>query len=189
MLDLSRMESGKNPLSLNRFEVNSAIKQVVERFEPSLLKKEIQVNVDFAKETCFVFADKEKMVQVLINLIDNAIKYSPPRSRILVTTHLHGKKVYVSIKDSGFGISKKDQMLIWDRFFMADKAHTPTKNKGTGLGLSIVKKIIEDHNEVIWVESSKGSGSTFIFTMTTFDANKHKPEETLAQIITRQELV
>jgi signal transduction histidine kinase len=57
---------------------------------------------------------------------------------------------------------------------MADKAHTPTKNKGTGLGLSIVKKIIDDHKEVIWVESNKGAGSTFIFTLVLFDPNKHK---------------
>jgi len=176
MLDLSRMESGKNPLVPLRFELNTVVKQVVERFEPNLIKKELQLDVDFAREMCYVFADKDKIIQVLINLIDNAIKYSPTRSRILITTHLHGKKVYVSIKDNGFGISKKDQMLIWDRFYMADKAHTPTKNKGTGLGLSIVKKIVEDHKEVIWVESNKGAGSTFIFTLILFDPNKHKTD-------------
>jgi len=176
MLDLSRMESGKNPLAPVRFDLNTVITHVVERFEPTLLKKECQLSVDFAREYSYVFADKEKIVQVLINLIDNAIKYSPSKSRILVTTHLHGKKVYISVKDKGFGITKKDQMLIWDRFYMADKAHTPTKNKGTGLGLSIVKKIIEDHKEVIWVESTKGAGSTFIFTLALFDPNKHKVE-------------
>jgi len=177
MLDLSRMESGKNPLTLTRFDLNTVLKHVVERFEPNLIKKECQLDVDFAREYCYVFADKEKIVQVLINLIDNAIKYSPNKSRILVTTHLHGKKVYISVKDKGYGISKKDQMLIWDRFFMADKAHTPTKNKGTGLGLSIVKKIVEDHKEVIWVESTKGAGSTFIFTLMLFDLNKHKSQD------------
>jgi len=177
MLDLSRMESGKTPLRLSRFDLNAILKNVVERFEPNLIKKECQLDVDFAREFCYVFADKEKIVQVLINLIDNAIKYSPDKSRILVTTHLHGKKVYISVKDNGIGISKKDQMLIWDRFYMADKAHTPTKSKGTGLGLSIVKKIVEDHKEVIWVESTKGAGSTFIFTLMLFDLNKHKQLE------------
>jgi signal transduction histidine kinase len=177
MLDLSRMESGKNPLAPSRFELNTVIKQVVERFEPNLIKRECQLDVDFVRDFSYVYADKDKIIQVLINLIDNAIKYSPTHSRILVTTHLHGKKIYVSIKDNGFGISKKDQMLIWDRFYMADKAHTPTKNKGTGLGLSIVKKIMDEHKEVIWVESNKGAGSTFIFTLALFDPNKHKVED------------
>ena len=176
MLDLSRLESGKNPMVESRFDINTVITQIVERFEPNLLKKESLLDVDFAREFNYVYADKEKIVQVLINLIDNAIKYSPSKSRILVTTNIHGKKIYVSVKDSGFGISKRDQLLIWDRFYMADKAHTPTKTKGTGLGLSIVKKIIDDHKETIWVESTKGAGATFIFTLSMFDPAKHKPD-------------
>ncbi|MDE7463478.1 MAG: HAMP domain-containing histidine kinase, partial [Clostridiales bacterium] len=95
-------------------------------------------------------------------------------SRIIITTSIHEDKVYVTIKDFGYGISKKDQMLIWDRFYMTDKSRTPVKTKGTGLGLSIVKKIINEHGEVIWVESSRGAGSTFIFTLTLFDPSKHK---------------
>lgn len=174
MLDLSRLESGKYPLNMTRFEINGVIRQVVERFEPNLVKKELQLDVDFVREASYVYADRDKIIQVLINLIDNAIKYSPAYSRILVTTHIHGRKIYITVKDKGYGISKKDQMLIWDRFYMADKARTPTKGKGTGLGLSIVKKIIEDHKEVIWVESNKGAGATFIFTLTLFDPNKHK---------------
>ena len=171
MLDLSRMESGKIPISKSRFEINAVISQVIEKFETNLVKKELQLDVDFAEDMSHVFADKDKIIQVLINLIDNAIKYSPAYSRILVTTHLHGKKIYVAVKDQGIGISKKDQTLIWDKFYMADKARTPYKNKGTGLGLSIVKKIIDDHNEAIWVESNKGAGTTFIFTLPLYDEN------------------
>ncbi len=174
MLDLSRMESGKYPLSKSRFEINAVIKHIVERFEPNLLKKELQLDVDFARSASFVYADKEKIIQVLVNLIDNAIKYSPAYSRILVTTHIHGEKIYIAVKDQGFGIGKKEQMLIWDRFYMADKARTPNKSKGTGLGLSIVKKIIDDHKEAIRIESNKGAGASFIFTLTLFDPAKHK---------------
>jgi len=174
MLDLSRMESGRNPVVMSRFDLNATIKAVVERFEAVLIKKECLLDVDFAREFSYVFADREKIIQVIVNLIDNAIKYSPPKSRVTVTTNLQGKKVFVSVKDRGFGISKKDQFLIWDRFYMVDKAHTPTKNKGTGLGLSIVKKIIDDHSEQIWVESAKGTGSTFIFSLSSFDLNRHK---------------
>lgn len=176
MLDLSRLESGKNPLSLNRFDINVLVKQVTHQFTPNLARKNIHLDTDFVRESSYVFADRDKITQVLINLIDNAIKYSPINSRILVTTHIHGRKIYVTVKDKGYGISKKDQMMIWDRFYMTDKARTPAKGKGTGLGLSIVKKIIDEHKEVIWVESNKGAGATFIFTLTLFDPNKHKPE-------------
>lgn len=181
MLDLSRLESGKNPLNMSRFDINQLIRQVAERFEPNLQKRGVHLDMDFVREASYVFADRDKIVQVLINLIDNAIKYSPANARVLLTTHIHGRKIYITVKDKGFGISKKDQMLIWDRFYMADKARTPAKGKGTGLGLSIVKKIIDEHKEVIWVESNKGAGATFIFTLTLFDPNKHKVSEQKTQ--------
>ncbi len=174
MLDLSRLDSGKNPLVRSRFDINDVIREIASKLEPSLIKKALQINVDFAREECYVYADKDKIYQVIINLVDNAIKYSPSYSRIILTTSIHDDKVYVTVRDFGYGISKKDQMLIWDRFYMTDKSRSPVKTKGTGLGLSIVKKIINDHGEVIWVESSRGAGATFIFTLTLFDPSKHK---------------
>lgn len=173
MLDLSRLDSGKNPLVYTKFDINDVVSEIAAKLEPSLIKKALQINVDFARERCYVYADKDKIYQVIINLVDNAIKYSPTYSRIILTTSIHENKVYVTVKDFGYGISKKDQMLIWDRFYMTDKSRTPVKAKGTGLGLSIVKKIIDEHGEVIWVESSRGAGSTFIFTLTLFDPSKH----------------
>ena len=175
MLDLSRLESGKNPLVYTKFNINDIINDVVVRFEPALIKKYLQINVDFAREICYVYADKDKIIQVINNLVDNAIKYSPAYSRILLTTDVHANKVYVKVKDFGYGINKKDQMLIWDTFYMTDKSRSPAKTKGSGLGLSIVKKIIDEHGEVIWIESSRGAGATFIFTLTLFDETRHKP--------------
>lgn len=174
MLDLSRLESGKNPLVYTKFNINDIISEVAVRFEPALIKKVLQINVDFAREICYVYADKDKIIQVINNLVDNAIKYSPSYSRILLTTSIHANKVYVKVKDFGYGISKKDQMLVWDTFYMTDKSRSPVKAKGSGLGLSIVKKIIDEHGEVIWIESSRGAGATFIFTLTLFDENRHK---------------
>ena len=173
MLDLSRLDSGKNPLVRSKFDIADAVREIVTRFEPVLVKKALQINVEFEKEPCYVFADKEKIIQVISNLVDNAVKYSPSYSRIIVTTNLRDNKVYVTVRDYGYGIGKKDQMLIWDRFYMTDKSHSPVKTKGSGLGLSIVKKIIDEHGEVIWVESSRGAGATFIFTLPQFDATKH----------------
>lgn len=174
MLDLSRLDSGKNPLMMVKFDINDVIREIIPKFEPALIKKAVQLNVDFARENCYVYADKDKIIQVITNLVDNAIKYSPSYSRIILMTSIHGNKAYVSVKDFGYGISKKDQMLIWDRFYMTDKSRSPVKTKGSGLGLSIVKKIIDEHGEVVWVESSRGAGATFIFTLTLFDPSKHK---------------
>lgn len=173
MLDLSRLESGKNPIIPVKFDINSMIREVATRFEPSLIKKTLQINVDCSQDTCYVYADKDKIFQVITNLVDNAIKYSPSYSRIILTASIHENKVYVTVRDFGYGISKKDQMLIWDSFYMTDRSRSPIKTKGSGLGLSIVKKIIDEHDEVIWVESSRGAGATFIFTLTLFDETKH----------------
>lgn len=181
MLDLSRLESGKNPLMLVKFDINDVINEVIAKFEPALIKKTLQINAEFAKEICYVYADKDKIIRVVTNLIDNAIKYSPAYSRIIVTTSINDNKVFVSVRDFGYGISKKDQMLIWDTFFMSDRSRTPVKTKGSGLGLSIVKKIIDEHGEVIWVDSSRGAGATFYFSLTLFDSSKHK--STFGQVI------
>ncbi len=170
MLDLSRLESGAMPLNPQSFDVNELINSVVDRFKPALHNKNIDIKLALEKPTAYVFADKDKITQVLTNLIDNAIKYSSDNSDITVTTQLKGNKVYVSIKDHGEGIGKKEQMFIWDRFYMADKARTPSKSKGTGLGLSIVKRIIDDHKESIRVDSRKGEGATFVFTLTAHKA-------------------
>lgn len=173
MLDLSRIDSGKFPINKGRMEINELIRRIVIRFEQHMLKKNITLGVDFIEEYCYVYADKERIEQVLVNLIDNAIKYSPNNTKIQITTHIHLNKVYISVKDEGAGMSKKDQLLIWERFYTVDKARTPGKSKGTGLGLSIVKKIIDEHKEIIWVEGAPGQGSTFIFTLTLYNPNLH----------------
>ncbi|MCL2234090.1 MAG: HAMP domain-containing histidine kinase [Firmicutes bacterium] len=173
MLDLSRLESGKNPVVPSRFEINDVMATIIERLTVSLQKKQIKCVFEPIREHSYVYADKDKIIQVIINLIDNAIKYSPVSSRILVTTHFHSNKLCIVVKDNGYGIAKKDLKSIWDRFYMADKARTPNQAKGTGLGLAIVKQIIDDHGETIWAESTRGVGTTFIFTLPMFDPNKH----------------
>lgn len=174
MLDLSRLDSGKNPIVPIKFDVNNIINEIIARFEPTIIKKAVQINVEFSDNSCYVYADKDKIVQVITNLVDNAIKYSPAYSRVVISTAVHDRKAHVSIRDFGYGISKKDQMLIWDAFYMTDKARTPVKSNGSGLGLSLVKKIIDEHGEAIWVDSNRGAGATFIFTLPLFDSSKHK---------------
>ena len=133
----------------------------------------VTLEADFKMDPCYVIADKEKIEQVLINLIENSINYSPENSAISVITAAHIKKTYVTVEDRGYGIDAADQKHIFDRFFTVDKARTPSKNKGTGIGLAIVKQILNDHGEIVWVESEKDKGSRFTFTLTLFDPSTH----------------
>ena len=111
-----------------------------------------------------VSADKMRIQQVIYNLIDNAIKFSPTNADIEVDVSDKNDKVFVSVKDYGIGISPENQTKIWDRFYKADDSRGKDK-KGTGLGLAIVKEIINAHNENINVVSTEGVGTQFTFSL------------------------
>ncbi len=112
----------------------------------------------------YVNADADRIQQVLYNLVDNAVKFSKDGSSVRIETTERGSKIYVSVKDSGIGIPKKDQKQIFERFYKTDLSRGKDK-KGTGLGLSIVKEILKAHDENINVVSTEGVGSEFIFTL------------------------
>jgi signal transduction histidine kinase len=118
----------------------------------------------FAEKKETVYGDYPKIQQVLYNLIDNALKFSNPKSSIKITTGSRGSKVFISVKDTGIGIPKKDVQKIWDRFYKADQSRGKDKH-GTGLGLSIVKSIINAHGENIDCISTEGVGTEFVFTL------------------------
>lgn len=163
LLDIAKMESGEFPLKISEFDINELIRIAVIKFENKISEKDLSVKVDFDEEKNIVVADKDKIEQVLINLIDNAIKFSNVGGTIKIYTYGHDGKVEVSIKDNGKGISKEDKEHIWDRFYKADKSRST--EEGTGLGLYIVRNIINAHNEEIWVESELGKGTMFVFTL------------------------
>ncbi|MBR6275249.1 MAG: ATP-binding protein, partial [Lachnospiraceae bacterium] len=109
-------------------------------------------------------ADKQKIQQVLHNLIDNAIKFSNEDSKVEVTVTAREGTAYVSVRDYGIGIPKESLNQVWERFYKTDLSRGKDK-KGTGLGLSITKQIINAHNEKIVVESTVGEGTEFTFTL------------------------
>ena len=111
-----------------------------------------------------MFADRRKIQQVLYNLIDNAIKFSENDSSITVEVVEKNEKVFVSVKDHGIGIPRKELNKIWERFYKSDLSRGKDK-KGTGLGLSIVKEVIQAHDEHINVISTEGVGTEFIFSL------------------------
>ena len=163
VLDLSRLESGEFSLKMDTFELNELIRIIIIRFENEIEAKKLNVNVVLAGENMYVIGDRDRIGQVISNLLDNAIKFTPEGGSINIKTKVNGKKIVVSIGDTGVGIPENELKLIWDRFHMVDKSRT--QKKGTGLGLSIVRQILNQHGESIWVESTVGKGSTFFFTL------------------------
>ena len=163
LLDITQVEKGFI-LERSAFDINDLIRDVLPTFEGDVAEKEIEFNVTFEEEHCLVNADRTRIQQVLYNLIDNAIKFSGPRSSIDISTTLHGDRVHVSVRDHGIGISRENLPKIWDRFYKTDTSRGRDK-KGTGLGLSIVREIIQAHRENIDVISTPGIGTEFIFTL------------------------
>ncbi len=165
LLELNQYENKEVFLEISSFDINQVIKQTAESFEGICLKKGIYINLLFSSKELFVDADMGKIQQVLYNLIDNAIKFSPSNSTIKISTETQGGKVFVSVKDYGCGIPKVSQQKVWNRFYKIDTSRGKDK-KGTGLGLSITKEIINAHNENINLISTEGVGTEFTFTLT-----------------------
>lgn len=165
LLDLARIESGTILLNYETFDINELIRRTLITFEARIVEKRLDLDVRFAQEQCYVYADSTQISQVLRNLIDNAIKYSPDGKMLYVSSYALRKDVYVSIKDNGIGIPPEDIPHVFDRFYKVEKAHTPSPQVGSGLGLSIVKRIIEQHGQTITVRSAKGKGTQFTFSL------------------------
>ena len=162
LLDLSRFESGKIPLNKTVFDVDELILSVLFKYEQKIEDKGISVEITFKEQPCHVLADNARITQVITNLIDNAVKFTPENGQITVWTHAVDNQAYVTVKNEGVGIPSEDLPFIFDRFYKVDKAHT--SGMGTGLGLSIVKKIMEQHEQTITATSS-GSTTSFVFTL------------------------
>lgn len=164
LLSLNNLNTGGIALDITDFDINNAIRKTASSFEGTCIKKSIGIDLVLTGDLLLVHADEDKIKQVLYNLLDNAIKFSPANSSITIETTEKHSKVFVSVKDQGIGIPKDDQKLVFDRFYKSDLSRGKDK-KGTGLGLSIVKEIIMAHNEHINVISTEGVGSEFVFTL------------------------
>ncbi len=162
LLDLSAMESGKFSFKLTELDINEIVKVCITRFETKIDDKGLKVNVTLEGDHLYAAGDRDRLIQVMTNLIDNSIKHCPDNGNIRVQTRSKGKKVLVSVYNDGNSIPDHDIKNIWDRFYKGDKSRT---NKvSTGLGLPIVRNIITQFGEDIWVEN-KQQGVQFTFTL------------------------
>lgn len=164
LLTLNNIKHNGALLDIISFDMNYIIKKTASTFEGTCTKKKITIELLFETETAIVCGDEDKIQQVLYNLIDNAIKFSPNNAVIHIKTEEKNDKLYTSVKDHGIGIPAESLNRIWERFYKSDASRGKDK-KGTGLGLSIVKEIITAHNENITVASTTDAGTEFIFTL------------------------
>ena len=164
LLDLSQIESGQFPLNTTVFDINEQIRRLIIAQEEKIDAKKINVEIDFETDKCMVKADMDRIKQVIINLLDNAIKFNQHEGLLLIKTWRNRGKVYIKVQDQGIGIPKEEIANIWDRFYQVEKSRSGLE-RGTGLGLSIIKKIIDEHHEKIWVNSRLGEGTAFIFSL------------------------
>ena len=171
LLTLNSMDPKQNRLCKTRFDINTIIKNTAATFEGTCTSRHISIELLFTDWESYVYADMGKIQQVLYNLIDNAIKFSPPDSTITVETTLKYEKLFVSVRDTGAGIPKDSLKKIWERFYKTDISRGRDK-KGTVLGLSIVNEIIQLHNENINVISTEGVGTEFIFSLSRADTEE-----------------
>lgn len=164
LLDVAKMQSGTLKFNFETIDITSLIGSSVVKLEPLIEEKKLLVDVDFEHTPEPVLADRNSIDRVIINLVTNAIKFTPPGGAIKITTKRLKDKVEISVADTGIGIAKEEQAMIFERFYKSDKSRSADK-KGTGLGLSIVKEILLAHKQSIKVESKLGDGSKFTFTL------------------------
>jgi len=164
LLDLSKMESGEIKLIYRDFDINELIRRCIINLENQITEKNLGIEANFQREELYVNADADGIERVVINLLHNALKFTPQGGKITLSSLRSRGKVYVSIEDTGVGIDKDEIDLIWERFYKSDKSRSKDKT-GTGLGLAIIKNIINEHKQEIKVESEVDKGTKFTFTL------------------------
>ncbi|MBR2660046.1 MAG: HAMP domain-containing protein [Clostridia bacterium] len=164
LLALSRLERDDAKPEMTVFDVNEMLRRAVIRRMNDLEAKKIDVGCEFEEDSCMVKADSDRIEQVVINLLDNAIKFTPEGGKISLESAVKDGIAEITVRDSGCGIAPEDREKVFDRFFTADRAHTA--GKGTGLGLSICKRIMEMHGQGIRLLDTD-EGAAFRFTLET----------------------
>jgi two-component system phosphate regulon sensor histidine kinase PhoR len=162
---ISRLESGEQPINMQKFDIHNLSHDIIDELELLASKKDITITF---KEGCnkpmFVIGDKEKVKQVLVNLVTNSIRYGNDGGKSQIGIYDMADNVLIEVSDTGIGIPQEHISRLFERFYRVDKSRSKDEG-GSGLGLAIVKHIIEAHNQTVNVRSTVGVGSTFGFTL------------------------
>lgn len=163
--DLSVIDAGVQKLQIKRCYMEEVIQDVLVRIEPLLQEKQIQLEQKLSERNLNVPVDRERMNQVLYNMLNNALQHTPPKGKISIRHEADKANYRFMIEDNGKGIPPEHLPYIFERFYRVDEARSHKKNEGAGIGLSIVKSIVEAHHGTIDVESEVNKGSIFIITL------------------------
>ena len=157
LLDVTRIDQGRLKFREEYVDLNAIVKEVIADIQPTSHEHKIICNFE-AKG--LIYGDPDRLGQVVINLVTNAIKYSPKADTVIVKTYLQDAEVVLSVQDFGLGLTEKDRLLVFERFFRVEHSSHETYS-GMGLGLYIVSEIVKRHGGKLWVESESGKGSVF----------------------------
>ena len=164
LLDLSRLESGDVPLHRERVELAPLVSQVLSEIEVASSGRGIRLQGTVPVDLPAVHADRERVHQVLFNLLDNAVRFTPPGGCVTVSADEHDGSIDVRVVDTGPGIPAEHLPRLFERFYRADPARAH-RDGGTGIGLAIARSVVEAHGGRIWAESRPGEGSVFTFEL------------------------
>jgi signal transduction histidine kinase len=164
LLDIARIESGKVAMNKEELNLGNIVEKTSDLLSVQLKERNITFSSNLLADASLIYADRGQIERVFINIVANAIKFTPEKGRITVSSHINEGNLQVDISDTGCGIPEAAQQAIFEEFYRVDNPINQ-EVKGTGLGLSLVRHIIEAHGGRIWVKSKVGDGSTFSFTL------------------------
>jgi two-component system phosphate regulon sensor histidine kinase PhoR len=171
LLMLSKMDADRLELEIRRLPVEQLVSSCIETSQPRAVEKDLRLSVNLAKSIPDIAGDRRRLTEVLQNLLDNAIQYTPSGGQIMVSAETKDGEVVFTVSDTGIGIPEADQPRIFERFYRVDVARSREVG-GTGLGLSIAKHLMEVHGGNLWVESEVGHGSQFHFSVPIFEVER-----------------
>ncbi len=166
--ELSRVEAKAYPLDFRSLTVPNLVQTTIKRLSPQATAKRISLRSSLPADLPYIMADEDRITQVLVNLVANAIQYTPEGGDVTISAARHENEIHISVKDTGIGIPPEFLANLFTRFYRVDKSRSRNAGGGSGIGLTIAKHLVEAHGGRIWAESTgEGQGSTFSFSLKT----------------------
>ena len=166
--ELSRVEAKAYPLDFRSLTVPNLVQTTIKRLSPQATAKRIRLRSSLPADLPHILADEDRITQVLVNLVANAIQYTPEDGDVTISAARHENEIYISVKDTGIGIPPGHLANLFTRFYRVDKSRSRNAGGGSGIGLTIARHLVEAHGGRIWVESTgEGQGITFSFSLKT----------------------
>jgi len=163
VLDLSKIEAGRMPFNLEELNIRELVVEIIISMRPAIKSHGLHFAYENISESIFLHGDRDKIIQVLTNIISNAIKFTPEGGKISISLKSNKDMCEIAVKDTGKGINKEDIPKVFDRFSQLESIDY--HSEGTGLGMTISKSIIERLGGKIWIDSEPGLGTTVFFTL------------------------